>query len=315
MLRIIIGYGLDLIIGDPYWLFHPVRWIGQMISGLESKLRKQNDTHDQQRMKGILLVCLVVCTAYTIPWLLLKLAGHLSFYLAVALEAFMIFQILATRSLDVETRKVYTALKKKDMEGARKAISYLVSRDTKSMTEEEILKACIETIAENLADGVVAPMCFVILGGAPLGWLYKSVNTMDSMVGYKNEKYQYFGRCAARVDDVLNYIPARLSALFILIASFLLRLDVKNAWRMMVRDRHNHSSPNSAYPESVVAGALNVQLGGKATYFGHTTEKPTMGDYNKPLVLDDLRQMKYLLYVTSFVALTILMAIKLGVRT
>ena len=310
MIQIIIGYILDLIIGDPYGLFHPVRWIGKYIKKLENILLKESDKPRVQKNKGLLLLFIVMTTAFLIPYVILYIALQIHILLFIVIESFMIFQIFATKCLDVETKKVFRALKNNDLEEARHYISFLVSRDTSEMTTEDIIKAAIETIAENLADGVVAPICFVMLGGAPLGWLYKSVNTLDSMVGYKSEKYLHYGFASARFDDVLNFIPARLTAIFILVAGFFLRLDIKNGFKMMMRDRYNHSSPNSAYPESAAAGLLKIQLGGKASYFGVVSKKPTMGDSIKNIEVKDLKNMSKLLYTTSFIGFIIMLCIK-----
>jgi len=306
MIQIILGYTMDLFIGDPYWLFHPVRWIGQLILLLEKRLLKE-ESGNKQKFKGLLLLIIVSSLSFVIPFYLLRLAFKVHMLLGLFVEAFMIYQIFATKCLDVETKKVYKALKNGDITEARKAISYLVSRDTESMTDEDIIKASIETIAENLGDGVIAPMFFVVIGGAPLGWYYKSVNTLDSMVGYKNDKFNHYGYCSAKWDDVLNYVPARLTAIFILIAGLFLRLNLKNGIKMLKRDKHNHSSPNSAFPESAAAGLLDIQLGGKASYFGEVSMKPTMGDKNKTIHVEDLYKTKQLLYVTSGVGLFILL--------
>lgn len=310
MIQIMAGYILDLIIGDPYWLFHPIRWIGNYIGKLEKILLTSSDSEGKQKLKGLLLLLIVMSTTFAIPYFILFIAIKINFALFVAIESVMIFQIFATKSLDVETKKVFKALKEGDLENARYHISFLVSRDTSEMTKEDIIKAAIETISENLADGVIAPICFVMIGGAPLGWLYKSVNTLDSMVGYKNGKYINYGWASARFDDVLNFIPARLTAMFILIAGVILRLDVKNGFKVMIRDRHNHSSPNSAYPESATAGLLQIQLGGKASYFGVVSEKPTMGDANKSVEANDLKRMSTLLYTTSAVGFIIALFVK-----
>ncbi|MBN2796797.1 MAG: cobalamin biosynthesis protein CobD [Clostridia bacterium] len=311
MIQILIGYCTDLVVGDPYFLFHPVRWIGNLIAFLEKYLNQ--GTPSKRKIKGIILVLIVTSISFFVPFMLLILAFKIHLLLGIMLESFMIFQIMATKSLDFETKKVYKALLAKDIVLARKEMSYLVSRDTHQMSEEDIVKAGIETISENLADGVISPLIFIILGGGPLGWLYKSINTMDSMVGYKNERYENFGWAAAKLDDLVNYVPARLTSLFILIAGFFLRLDIKNGIRILKRDRRNHSSPNSAYPESAVAGLLRIQLGGKATYFGKTSLKPTMGDAIKPIEISDMKKTSNILYLTSLVAFVVLMSIKYGV--
>ncbi|MBI9011085.1 MAG: cobalamin biosynthesis protein CobD [Clostridiales bacterium] len=306
MVQIILGYTMDLFIGDPYWLFHPVRWIGQLILMLEKRLLKE-ESGKKQKFKGLLLLIIVSSLSFVIPFYLLRLAFNVHILLGLFVEAFMIYQIFATKCLDVETKKVYKALKSGDINEARKAISYLVSRDTETMTDEDIIKASIETIAENLGDGVIAPMFFVVIGGAPLGWYYKSVNTLDSMVGYKNDKFNHYGYCSAKWDDVLNYVPARLTAIFILMAGLFLRLNLKNGLKMLKRDKHNHSSPNSAFPESAAAGLLDIQLGGKASYFGEVSMKPTMGDANKKIRVEDLYKMKQLLYISSGIGLFVLL--------
>jgi len=306
MIQIVVGYTLDLILGDPYFLYHPVRLIGHLINFLDKRLNQGQ----HRKLKGLLLLIIVSGVSFIVPFLILLAVSKVHITLGILLESIMIYQIFATKCLDVETRKVYDALKKGDINEARKYISYLVSRDTNAMSEEDIIKASVETIAENLGDGVIAPMIYVFIGGAPLGWYYKSVNTLDSMVGYKNEKYSDFGYFSAKWDDVLNYIPARLTSIFILIAGFILRYNLSEAFRILKRDKRNHSSPNSAYPEAAAAGLLGIQLGGKATYFGVTSMKATMGDPSKAIEVDDLKRMKYLLYTTSLVGMVLLLSVK-----
>lgn len=310
MISIIIGYVLDLIIGDPYNLFHPVRWIGTSIKKIEKVLLNENHSKLKQKINGVLLLVIIMSFTYLIPLFILIIAKKINLILFIVIESFMIFQIFATKCLDVETKKVFLALKEKDLDKARYYISFLVSRDTKEMTEIDIIKAAIETIAENLGDGVIAPMCFVAIGGAPLGWLYKGVNTLDSTVGYKNEKYTNYGWASARFDDLLNFIPARITSIFILLAGILLNLNIKNGIKILIRDRNNHSSPNSAYPESAAAGLLSIQLGGKASYFGVVSEKPTMGDSLKEIEVNDLKNTSNLLYTTSIVGLMVILCIK-----
>lgn len=309
MIQIILGYTADLFIGDPYWLFHPVRWIGQFILFLEKKLLKA-ETAFKQKTKGLLVLLLVSSVSFVIPFIILKLSFAIHVLLGLVIESFMIYQIFATKCLDVETKKVYMALKTGDIKQARKAISFLVSRDTHDMSVEDIIKASIETIAENIGDGVIAPMFYVVIGGAPLGWYYKSVNTLDSMVGYKNDRFNHYGYCSAKWDDVLNYIPARLTAVFILVAGLFLRFNLRNGIRILKRDKRNHASPNSAFPESAAAGLLDIQIGGKASYFGEVSMKPTMGDANKNIEISDLYKVKQLLYATSLVGLFVLLSIR-----
>lgn len=302
----IIGYFLDLALGDPQHWYHPVRAIGQLIQWEEKILYKKNDSKLNKRIKGFVLLVTVVSLGFVVPFLFLILMFRINVFLGIGLEAWLIYRALATRQLDKETKIVYRALKKGDLEEGKKYIAYLVSRETKDMTEEDVIKAAIETMAENIGDGVIAPMFYAVIGGAPLSWAYKSANTLDSMVGYKNEKYEDFGYASAKFDDLLNYIPARLSSIFIIIAGFFLKLNVSKGLKVLKRDRHNHTSPNSAYPESAAAGLLDIQLGGKATYDGQTTYKLTMGDKTKAIQVADLKKTSRLLYVTSFIGWLIL---------
>ncbi|MDE6960919.1 MAG: adenosylcobinamide-phosphate synthase CbiB, partial [Lachnospiraceae bacterium] len=220
------------------------------------------------------------------------------------------YQLLATRSLKEETMKVYQALKAGDLTGARQAVSMVVGRDTAVLDEAGVTRAAVETVAENTSDGILAPLLFLAIGGAPFGYFYKAVNTMDSMVGYKNDRYLYFGRAAAKFDDVLNYIPARLSAVLMVCAGGLLGMDAGNAFRIYVRDRYNHSSPNSAHTEAVAAGALHIQLAGNAYYFGKLYEKPSIGDPDRPVEYEDIRRANRLLYGTAILGLLLFLAVK-----
>ena len=258
------GFLLDLVLGDPHTPYHPACIIGKYISGYEKLLRKHllkdNAGEKLQKRAGIYLVVLVLITATLIPALLLMAAYWMHPYVGLGAEMIMCYAVLAARSLQTESMKVYDALQTDGLEAGRKAVSMIVGRDTQNLDEKGVTKAAVETIAENFSDGVVAPMFYMILGGTVAGYFYKAVNTMDSMVGYKNEKYLYFGRAAAHLDDIVNYIPARISALVMIGASFLMKLDGPNAWKIFIRDRHNHASPNSAQTEAVAAGALDVML-------------------------------------------------------
>lgn len=295
------AYILDLLIGDPF-SFHPVIWIGNFI--------KKLDSMKHSKINGLLLLILVSGTSFIVPFTLLYLLNLIHPVLMYLVEIWMIYTIFATKSLDIETRKVFVALKNKDMQEARLQMSYLVSRDTSQLSEEDLIKACVETISENITDGVIAPMIYTVIGGAPLGWYYKSVNTLDSMVGYKNENYKDFGYFSAKWDDVLNYIPARITGILIIFVGVLLRLDTKQGVKVLVRDRRNHASPNSAYSEAAVAGLLNIQLGGKASYFGLVSMKPTMGDSNRKIDKEDIQKTKKIMYMTSFVGLVLFLAIR-----
>lgn len=311
MLAVGLGFLLDLLVGDPHWLYHPIRLVGHLISGLEALLRRMfPKTEKGELAAGVCLLALTAGITAGASWGLLFLAGLWHPYVRFALETMMCCQLLATKSLKDETMKVYTALKAGDVEGARRAVSMVVGRDTAALDDIGITKAAVETVAENTSDGVTAPLLFLVIGGAPLGFFYKAVNTMDSMVGYKNERYLYFGRAAAKFDDVLNYIPARLSAVLMVCAGGLLGMDAKNAWRIYVRDRYQHSSPNSAHTEAAAAGALHIQLAGNAYYFGKLYEKPTLGDADRPVEYEDIRRANRLLYGTAVLALVVFLAVK-----
>ncbi len=308
------GFLLDWILGDPVWLYHPVRLIGAFISYGEKILRKvcayEEDKKNIQIAAGGLLWILTAALAFLVPFLLLRLAGMIHPGVRFILETFWCYQILAARCLVQESGKVYRKLKENDLPGARKAVSMIVGRDTENLSFEGVTKAAVETVAENTSDGVTAPLIWMLIGGAPLGFLYKAVNTMDSMLGYKNEKYLYFGRIPAMMDDVFNYIPARLTALFMVAAAFLTGLDGRNAWKIYLRDRRKHASPNAAQTESVCAGALNVQLAGDAVYFGKVHKKEYLGDPVRPIEAEDIPRAGRLMYATAGMMLAVLGAIK-----
>ena len=295
-----LGFVLDLLFGDPHGMPHPVVLIGKGITAAEKTLRRIFPKTDTGEFWGGVCLVAVICgMGFGVPYIALLLADRVHPMLGFVLETFWCYQILATKSLRDESMKVCTALEKDDLPAARTAVSYIVGRDTDALSAEGVAKAAVETVAENTADGIVAPMLFLALGGAPLGMLYKAINTMDSMVGYKNERYRYFGTAAARLDDIANYLPARISALLMIAAAYFVRLDAKGAWRIWRRDRYCHKSPNSAQTESVAAGALGVQLAGPAVYFGVRHEKPTIGDALRPVVADDIRKANRLLYVSA----------------
>lgn len=307
LLAIFLGFILDLLVGDPRWLYHPVRLIGKLIEVLEKVLRKAfPKTEKGERLAGLFLVVLVCSMTAGVALGVLFLAYYINFWLGFAAEVIMCYQIFAVRCLKEESMKVYYELEKGDLEGARKAVSMIVGRDTQSLSEEGVTKAAVETIAENTSDGTLAPLFYMMIGGPVLGWFYKAVNTMDSMVGYKNDKYINFGCYGAKFDDVMNFIPARVCAIFMIIASFLMGFDAKNAAKIFKRDRFNHASPNSAQTEAVMAGALNIQLAGDAWYFGKLYKKPTMGDAGRNIEYTDIKRANNLLYATAIVALLIL---------
>lgn len=303
------GFILDFLCGDPVWLYHPVRLIGKMIEAGERLLRRFfRENH--LMAAGALLWIFVVSLSFAVPMGLLFLAWQINVWAAFVLETFWCFQILAARSLCRESGNVRKKLLEKDLCGARRAVSMIVGRDTESLNEEGVTKAAIETVAENTSDGVTAPLFYLMIGGAPLGFFYKAVNTMDSMVGYKNDRYLYFGRIPAKMDDIFNYIPARITALLMTAAAFLTGMNGKNAWKIYRRDRKKHASPNAAQTEAVCAGALGVQLAGNAVYFGKLYKKAVIGDCLRPTEPEDIKRAGKLMYVTALLFLLLAGGIK-----
>ncbi len=303
---LVLGFLLDLAFGDPRWLYHPIRLIGNLIAWAEKPFRAAFPKSEKGELAaGTFFAVFVVAVSTAVPAILLALASRLSSWLVFALEVFWSFQILAAKSLKSESMKVYAALKEGDLPKARKAVSMIVGRDTQKLTEEGVAKAAVETVAENSSDGVIAPLLFLALGGPALGFFYKAVNTLDSMVGYKNDTYLYFGRFSAKLDDVLNFIPSRISGLLLVLASPLAGLSMKGAWKIFQRDRRNHASPNSAQTEAAAAGALGVQLAGDAYYFGKLYKKPTIGDPLRPVEYEDIRRVNRLMYAAVCLALVL----------
>lgn len=314
LIAVIIGFLLDLIFGDPLWFPHPVRLIGFFISKGERILRKLlPKTKSGELTGGAILTIIITLTSFAVPFLILRLAQEVNLYLKIAIHSFFCYQILAAKSLKTESMRVYYPLKNNDIASARKFLSWIVGRDTDKLDTEGITKATVETIAENTSDGVIAPLLFIAIGGAPLGFFYKAVNTLDSMIGYKNDKYLYFGRVAAKLDDVMNFIPAIISAYAMIAASAVTGLDWKNAFRIYKRDRRNHSSPNSAKTESVCAGALNVQLAGDAYYFGKLVKKQTIGDSIRKIQIEDIKITNRLMYATAMISVMVMCGIRLAI--
>lgn len=313
---LVLGFFLDLLIGDPHFLYHPIRLVGNLIAVTERGLRKVfPKTEKGELTAGVFLVLIVTGISTAVPSLLLYGAWRLNPWLYFAVQTVMCYQLLATKSLKDESMKVYDKLKAQDLPGARYAVSMIVGRDTQVLDETGVTKAAVETVAENTSDGIIAPMLFLAIGGAGLGYFYKSINTMDSMVGYKNEKYLYFGRAAAKLDDAVNFLPSRISALLMIAACTFTGLDRKNAFRIWKRDRFNHASPNSAQTEAVMAGALGVQLAGDAWYFGTLYKKKTMGDALRPVEYEDIRRANRLLYGTAILALVVFSVVRMLVFT
>jgi adenosylcobinamide-phosphate synthase len=305
---VLAAVALDLLLGDPRALPHPVMAIGRLISFLESPLRR---LFKNARAAGVALLVITVGFTYAVAVLLLKAAYAVAPEAGFALGLYIAWVSLAARSLQVESGKVAKALARKDLAGARLALSYIVGRETAQLEEPEIVRGAVETVAENTGDGVIAPLFFLMLGGPALAIAYKSVNTLDSMVGYKNDRYLDFGWASARFDDLANYLPARLTGLLMVLAAPLCKLSGSGAWRILRRDSHNHLSPNSGFPEAAAAGALGVRLGGPNRYFGQVLEKPTIGDPSAPLSLAAYRGVVRLMYCSE----ALLVAAWLAVRT
>lgn len=309
IIAFIAGFVLDLLIGDPHFIPHPVRLIGSLISFLDKRLNsdvKYNSSENEANLtkykRGVLLAFTVIFATFAVSVIILVAVYSINLYAGIIAEAVMTWQILATKCLRVESMRVYDALRTDGVEAGRRAVSMIVGRDTSVLDEAGVTRAAVETIAENTSDGVIAPMLYTAIGGPVLGFVYKAVNTMDSMLGYKNDKYMYFGRFAARLDDVVNFIPARISAYLMIVAAFIggRQFDGRNAYRIFKRDRFNHASPNSAQTESVCAGALRVQLAGDAVYFGKLVKKKYIGDRLREIEYEDIKRANRLMYITAF---------------
>lgn len=305
----IAGFVLDLLIGDPHFIPHPVRLIGSLISFCDKRLNCDAGYNISEKKlnlikykRGMLLAFTVIFATFAISVIIIVAAYSINLYAGVIAEAVMTWQILATKCLRVESMRVYDALRTDGVDAGRRAVSMIVGRDTSVLDAAGVTRAAVETIAENTSDGVIAPMLYTAIGGPVIGFVYKAVNTMDSMLGYKNDKYMYFGRFAARLDDVVNFIPARISAYLMIAAAFIggRQFDGKNAYRIFKRDRFNHASPNSAQTESVCAGALRVQLAGDAVYFGKLVKKKYIGDGLREIEYEDIKRANGLMYITAF---------------
>lgn len=305
-----LAYLADLAAGDPQWLPHPTRWMGHWISCVERIWYDAGASPTIQRLTGCAFWFIVVVGVGSGTMLLIELAARLDTLLAQVVVIWLAYSTLATRCLHQESSRVVDALRSGNLAAARERLGMIVSRDTSELEERDILRAVIETVAENLSDGIVAPLVCLALGGPVAALLYKAVNTMDSMVGYENDRYRHFGWCAARVDDLVNWVPARLSGLLLVAAATCLKLDGSSAWRVMRRDAGKLKSPNAGYPEAAAAGALGVQLGGANVYFGQRVEKPTLGDARVPMTVETYRLMIHLMYSTSLAAFML----ALGVR-
>ena len=313
VIKIWIAYVLDLIFGDPQNIIHPVQVIGKMISSGEKFLLGENSSLSRKYkfFAGMILNITVISLTYGITYLIRRISEN-SIIFTVA-EIYLMYTIFSINSLAREGNRVYNILKEGNIERARKDLSYLVSRDTGTMDEKMIIRSTMETISENTVDGIVAPMLYMFLGGLPLSMTYKAIYTFDSMVGYKNEKYMDFGKFSAKLDDVANFIPARITGILIVIASMILGYDYKNSLKIFIRDRKNHSSPNSGHAEAGVAGALGVQFGGRVSYFGKEVDKPVIGDKIKDFELEDIKKNIKIMYAASFLSLVMFSVISLGI--
>ncbi|MEA5143606.1 MAG: adenosylcobinamide-phosphate synthase CbiB [Oscillibacter sp.] len=305
---LVTGLLLDAALGDPQGWPHIIRLLGRLITVFEKWLYPLPN----KRLGGTLLTLFTVVPFVLVPGALLMLLWHLSPWLYLAGESLLIWQLLAAKSLQVESRRVYDALEENDLPSARRAVSMIVGRDTQSLDAGGVIRAAVETVAENTADGVAAPLFYIALGGGVLGCLYKAVNTLDSSVGYRNERYLDFGRFSARLDDVLNYLPSRLCAVVMIAGAGLCGFSARDARRVWRRDRRKHASPNSAQTESVMAGALGLRLAGDAWYFGVKHEKPYIGDDIRPIEPADILRSHKLLHVTVCLLALLALAVRGG---
>lgn len=304
LLSIYTGYALDLIIGDPYSFPHPVRYIGKLISIVEKQIRKITSSDKGLKIAGFFLWFIVVGVTFGITTLVLQLFkfNKLAYFIV---NTILIYTTLATKCLKDESVKIYKVLKTGDLEKSRIQLSYIVGRDTTNLNEKEIVRATVETVAENTVDGIIAPLFYGFIGGAPLAMAYKAVNTLDSTVGYKNDKYYYLGFASAKIDDIANYIPARLGVILLSLGSLFAGFNFKDALKIGIRDRKNHKSPNCAFSEGAVAGALGIQLGGTNVYFGKEVYKPTIGDKTREIEIEDIVRTNKIMYSSSIISIII----------
>ena len=304
ILSLYIGYIIDLIIGDPYSFPHPVKYIGKLIKVVENFIRKRSKTDRGLKIGGFFLWFVTVGTTFAVTYLVMRLAKF-NTVVYVAVNSILIYTTLATKCLKDEAKKIYKVLKTGDLQKSRTQLSYIVGRDTANLGEKEIIRATVETVAENTVDGLIAPLFYAFIGGAPLAMAYKAINTLDSTVGYKNEKYLHIGFASAKIDDIANYIPSRISVILFTIGNFFLGNDYKNCFKISIRDRKNHKSPNCAFSEGAVAGALGIQLGGTNVYFGETVYKPTIGDKTREIEVEDIARTNKILYATSLTSMLV----------
>ena len=304
VLSMYIGYTLDLIIGDPYSFPHPVRYIGKLISSVEKLIRNITSTDRGLKIAGFLLWFITVGLTFIVTYFVVNLFrfNKIAF---IVVNSILIYTTLATKCLKDESVKIYNVLKTGNIEKSRVQLSYIVGRDTTNLNEKEIVRATVETVAENTVDGIIAPLFYGFIGGAPLAMAYKAINTLDSTVGYKNDKYYYLGFASAKIDDIVNYIPARIGLVLLALGSLFTGFNFKNSLKIGYRDRKNHKSPNCAFPEGAVAGALGIQLGGTNIYFGKEVYKPTIGDKSREIEVEDIVRTNKIMYAASIISVII----------
>lgn len=300
---------LDLLIGDPKFYTHPVVLIGRLIKFLEKKLKNNSESEAIQKIKGIILVIVVLLLTFVITYIVIFIGSTLNYYLGIIIKVLILYTTLAIKGLSKAALEIFNQLIEGDVAGARRSLNMIVGRDTNQLKENEIIRGTIETVAENTSDGIIAPLFYFLLGGPIAAVLYKAINTMDSMLGYRNEEYQYFGWAAARLDDVVNYIPARLTAILIVISSYIYRKDYKKSFKIIIRDAKKHVSPNAGYPEAAIAGALNIQLGGINYYFGKESKKALLGDKIVDFKIKQIKETVNLMIITTFSFILIMMFI------
>lgn len=309
---ILIAFFLDIIFGDPYGFPHPVIYIGKFITWMENLIRRNVQKKNFKKFGAGLLLS-TVSISFLTAYLVTGAAYRISLFAGIFVEGFILYTTFSVKCLKDEAIKIYEVVNKGDLKEARKALSYIVGRDTNELEFDDINRAVIETVAENTVDGFIAPLLYGLIGGAPLAIAYKAINTLDSMVGYKNEKYMDLGFFSAKTDDIANFIPARLSPFFFSIGALFLGYDYKNAFKISIRDRKNHSSPNSALSEGAVAGALGIQLGGTNIYFGVPVFKPTIGDKTRKIDSGDIKKTCKLMYgcsISSIIVMTVIFILK-----
>lgn len=313
ILSLYIGYITDLIIGDPYSFPHPVKYIGKLIKVVENIIRKIAKTDTALKIGGFVLWFITVGVTFSITYTICSMS-KVNYILYVIVNSVIIYTTLATKCLKDEAKKIYDVLKTGDIIKSRQQLSYIVGRDTSNLSEQEIIRATVETVAENTVDGLIAPLFYAFIGGAPLAMTYKAINTLDSTVGYKNEKYLHIGYASAKIDDIANYIPARISVILFTIGNFFLGNDYKNSFKIAIRDRKNHKSPNCAFSEGAVAGGLGIQLGGTNIYFGEKVYKPTIGDKKREIEIEDIDRTNKILYATSLTSIIVFTLIYVVVK-